>query len=132
MASNNSKDHHGGERERAGKTAARVPREMRKAEAEGEGEGKHAIVTDNHNNRTLHSGALNDFQYVRRRIVSREKRPASSMTHNGKLNAEKWNRKVRKTCMRVSIRLRCTRQVGQDGRALLPLMTSGSSPLSLR
>lgn len=118
-----------GERERAGKTAARVPREMQEAEAEGEGEGKHAIVTDNHNNRTLHSGALNDFQYVRRRIVSREKRPASSMTHNGKLNAEKWNRKVRKTCMRVSIRLRCIRQVGQDGRVL---MTSDNSPLSLR
>lgn len=76
MASNNSKDRYGGaererEREKAGKTAALVSREMQEAA----GENKHAIVTDNHNNRTLHSGALNDFQYVRRRIASREKRP---------------------------------------------------------
>lgn len=49
---------------------------------------------DNHNNRTLHSVALSDFQYVQRRVVPGEKR--SSMTHNGKLNAEKSNKKNEK------------------------------------
>lgn len=75
---------------------------------EAAGENKHAIVTDNHNNRTLHSGALNDFQYVRRRIASREKRPkydAQWKIKCGKVlevNTKKNKGKAEKTCMSES------------------------------